>query len=151
MGAWGKSIHLYAKTLAKSNKAKAEKVYHDLLIRSPFNYVAHIEYAKLTTNKTARLESLRIVLKNAEDLDQLIEASQLLGTKIPKETDYPILSSSDSGFVVILIPLSPCNLWVLEDAAKIYEKNYNDSCVYSPSSSALDLPPGYTQSLSRGS
>jgi predicted Zn-dependent protease len=122
MGAWGKSIHLYAKTLAKSNKAKAEKVYHDLLIRSPFNYVAHIEYAKLTTNKTARLESLRIVLKNAEDLDQLIEASQLLGTKIPKETDYPILSSSDSGFVVILIPLSPCNLWVLEDAAKIYEK-----------------------------
>lgn len=121
MGAWGESIHAYAQMLVKRKNDKAESVYQNLLYCNASNYQAHLEFAKLTSNKKLRQESLRIILRDVEDETLLTEASLLSGTKIPSLEDYPILSKEDSGFRAIFIPLPPCNLRVLEEVSEMYE------------------------------
>lgn len=121
MGAWAQSIHAYAQLLAERKDLKAEKVYRNLLQRNASNYQAHLEFSRLATDESLRTECLRIILRDAEDTELLKEASGLLGLSSPTWDDYPVLSEKDEGFRVVLIPLPPCNLWMLEEVAKTYE------------------------------
>jgi len=121
MGAWAESIHAYGRMLAERKDARAKLVYRNLLRRDSSNYQAHLEFARLTSDEKLRKESLRIVLRDAEDEALLKKASLLSGLKVPSLADYPILSGKDAGFRAIFIPLPPCNLWMLEEVAEIYE------------------------------
>ena len=121
MGAWAESIYAYAQMLAERKDAKAESVYRNLLRCDSSNYPAHLEFARLSSDEKLREESLRIVLRDAEDVTLLKEASLLLGVATPRLDAYPVLSEKDAGFRAIFIPLPPCNLWMLEEVAEIYE------------------------------
>ncbi|MDB6058816.1 MAG: hypothetical protein JWO95_2660, partial [Verrucomicrobiales bacterium] len=123
MGQWGKSIHSYERDLMKVGKmGDAMIVLKNLLVTSPFDYEAHLDYMDRAPALPDATNSARVVLKNAELQDQISRAAGFLGVKPPTMDDIPLLSTNDTGLVVVLIPLPPCNPWLLEEAAKVYER-----------------------------
>ncbi len=121
MGRWGNPIHEYAKILLQTSDSEAETVYHHLLRTSPFDYEAHVEFISLTKDKDKKIESAKIVKRGAEEEELLNTAAQILNEKIPSLDFYPLMSKKDAGLKVILIPLSPCNPWLLKEIADTYE------------------------------
>lgn len=122
MGRWGSAIHEYARFLAAKNDPKSKTVYKNLLQTSPANYDAHIEYISITENEGERIQSAKIVERDAEEEDILNASAEVLNKNNPSLSNYPILQKKDNGLKVILIPLQPCNPWLLEKIADVYEK-----------------------------
>lgn len=122
MGRWGGPVHEFAKLLAGKNNPKTKDVYKQLLQTSPSNYDAQIEYTSITNNKDEASQSARIVGRDAEEENLLNTAAKILNKDIPTLTSYPFLNVKDKGLKVILIPLEPCNLWILDEISKTYEK-----------------------------
>lgn len=121
-GKWGTPIHEYAKLLALKNAQTSLSVYKTLLQSNPTNYDAQIEYSLLTKNKDEAIQSALIVEKNAEEEKLLNASAKLLNKEIPSISSYPLLDMNDKGLKVILIPLSPCNPWILDEIADTYKK-----------------------------
>ena len=125
MGHWGAEIHEYANSLSGYDPIGAEKVYDDLLSTSPSIYSAHIEYIRLLKNEDKIRESAEIVLKNAEDESLIVKAAEILNLEPKNLSDFPVLDKHENGLQLILIPLTPTNPWILEEAAEKYEKITN--------------------------
>lgn len=123
LGSWQKAIRRHAKeVLNAGNKREALAILQMLLATSPFDYDAHFEFIENTSDLTAATNSAKAVFKNAETRDQTTRAAKILGIEPPNLGDIPLLSTNDTGLVVVLIPLPPCNPWLLDEAAKIYER-----------------------------
>lgn len=123
MGHWGPEIYNYASQLFEIGKSdEGLNVLKNLLATSPFNYRAHIDSIEKTKNKEDANNSARIVLKNAEDEKLIDKAATYLGVNTQTLESIPILDKKETGLQLILIPLTPCNPWLLEESAKIYEK-----------------------------
>lgn len=122
MGRWGACVHEYARLLGRKKDPMTEKIYIHLLQTSPANFNAHVEFLSIGKDEANRIESAKILMRDAEDEDMLNAASKVLDKKTPTIDDYPEMSKKDRGLRVILIPLPPCNPWVLEEASRIYEK-----------------------------
>jgi predicted Zn-dependent protease len=123
MGHWGPEIYNYASQLFETGKVEEGlTVLKNLLATSPFNYRAHIDLIEKTKNKEDANNSARIVLKNAEDKKLIDKAAAYLGVNTQPLESIPILDKKETGLQLILIPLTPCNPWVLKESAKIYEK-----------------------------
>jgi hypothetical protein len=62
------------------------------------------------------------VFKRAEDFDEISKAARFLGIEAPNLGKLTALSTNDTGFEVILIPIPPCNPWLLDEAVRTYER-----------------------------
>lgn len=122
MGRWGGPVHEFAKLLASKNDPRTKDVYKHLLQTSPSNYDAQIEYTNITKNKEEAGQSARIVERNAEEESLLNTAAKILNKDIPANSSYSFLGTKDKGIEVILLPLEPCNPWLLDEIARTYEK-----------------------------
>ena len=70
----------------------------------------------------AATNSAKAVLKSAEQLDQISNAAGFLGVEAPTLEKIASLSTNDTGFEVVLIPIAPCNPWLLGEVASTYER-----------------------------
>jgi predicted Zn-dependent protease len=66
--------------------------------------------------------SAKTVFKNAEDEDQILTAAHFMGIEPQTIDAFPPLATNETGLQVILIPLSPCNPWLLKESAKVFER-----------------------------
>ena len=122
MGRWGTPVHEFAELLAVRNDPRAQAVYKNLLQTSPSNYDAQMEYASVTKNPEEAIQSARIVQRDAEEESLLNASAKILNKDIPSVSSYPLMGSKDKGLTVILIPLEPCNPWLLDEIASTYER-----------------------------
>lgn len=123
MGNWGQEVHEHARRLLQEGRKRAGlAVLRDLLATSPSNYDAHVDLMENTTNFAAARASAGVVYKNAENPEHIDKAVKYLGIQVATFESIPLLEKNETGLQLILIPLPPCNLWLLEDAAKTYEK-----------------------------
>ncbi len=123
MGFWGREIYEYASALLKDGrKLEAATVLRDILRTSPYNYSAHLDLSEITTDRSEARESLKIVFENAEDVELINRAAHGLSKKEKGYDSIPRLGKGETGLQLNLIPLTPCNMWLLDEAAKIYEE-----------------------------
>ncbi len=123
MGAWGPAVHEHARQLLREGHTqKGLAALRDLLATSSFNYEAHLDLIEHTDDPTVARTSAEIVFKSAESRKLIDRAAKVL-QKSPATLDsIPFLEKHETGLQLILIPLSPCNPWLLEEAARTYEK-----------------------------
>jgi len=123
MGSWGEEIHSYAmELLKKGKKEEAIGILKAVIATSPSNYRAHHDFLSNTTDAKAAENSARIIVKNAEDADIIEPALRYLNQK-PKTMDsIPYLEKGERGLKVILVPLVPCDVSLLDDVAATYQK-----------------------------
>ena len=123
MGHWQKCIYDYAVDLLKSaKKDDALTVLKNLLSTSPFDYEAHLQFVSNTADMASASNSAKTVFKNAETPDQIAKAASFIGAE-PRTIDgLAPLATNETGLEVILIPLPPCNPWLLDEVAKVYER-----------------------------
>ena len=129
MGRWGRCIRTHAEDLfAEGKREKAAAVLEDLLATSPHDYESHIRFAETTADRSAASNSAMIVFRNAESAMLIGKAAKILNIAeeefeplSPSETANP---STDGGtsLKVVLIPLPPCNPWLLAQATDLYEQ-----------------------------
>jgi predicted Zn-dependent protease len=123
MGHWQKCIHDYAKNLLESgSKDEALAVLKNLLATAPFDYEAHLSFMENVPNSALATNSAKAVLKNAEDQDQILKAAHFMGIESRTIDAFSPLATNETGLQVVLIPLPPCNPWLLDEAAKVFDR-----------------------------
>jgi len=123
VGRWHRQFLDLARDWLKQGKtAEALDVLRNLLATAPFDYEAQLEFAATTTDATAARNSARAVFDNAEGPDLVERSAQLLGVAIPTLTSVPLLKPNEHGLQVILVPLPPCDIRLLSEAAAIYSR-----------------------------
>ena len=123
MGRWGPCIRAHAMDLLTAgDQTQAMKVFQDLLSTSPNDFEAHLAYMTNATDSAAASNSAQIVFRNSEDPAQMECAAAILGIPKPNFDSLPPVSTEDTGLRLVLIPLEPDSLWLLEDVAKLYEQ-----------------------------
>ena len=123
MGHWQECIHDYAKDLlGYGRKDDALVVLKNLLATAPFDYEAHLLLVENAPSSASASNSAKTVFKNAEDQDQVLKAAHFMGIE-PRSIDtFPPLATNEAGLQVILIPLAPCNPWLLDEVAKVFDR-----------------------------
>ena len=122
MGQWQKSIRSHAGQLfATGKKAEALVVLSNLLATAAFDYQAHLQFLENAPDLSAATNSAKVVFKNAEDFDEISKAARFLGIPQPHLDKFAPMATNDTGLEVILIPIAPCNPWLLDDVARTYE------------------------------
>jgi hypothetical protein len=123
LGHWDVQIREWARALLRDGKkAQALSVLKQLLATSPFDYQAHMDFIENTDDAAAARASARVVLENAEDPLLIAKVAHFLGITEPNIESLPPMDGAERGLKLILIPLPPCNVTFLENAARIYEK-----------------------------
>ena len=121
MGHWSDNIQDYAMQLITSgNKKEGLSILEKNLTTSASNYEMHVELFNNSDNLVAATNSAKIVFKNAESQDLLDQAVEFLGKTIPTIDAIPVLNTNEIGLQLILIPLPPCNPWLLDEVAKSF-------------------------------
>jgi predicted Zn-dependent protease len=97
-------------------------VLKNLVATSPFDYQAHIEIVENTHDPATAHSSATVVYDNAEDPGLVAKAGNYLGYKAPDFGALPVTGKDDGGLHVVLIALPPCDLRIVGEAARLYEK-----------------------------
>jgi Predicted Zn-dependent proteases len=120
---WRKHAHAYARELIqKGRKEEALAVIEQLVAKVPHDFDGHLLLMEHTSNRDVATNSARTIFRNAEDPKQIDRAATFLGEKAPSLNDIPLVSTNDTGLRVVLIPIAPCSLWLLQDAADGLER-----------------------------
>jgi predicted Zn-dependent protease len=123
MGLWGTAVHDFARELLNSSKQdEALNVLKNLVATSPFDYQAHIEIVENTHDPAAARSSATVIYDNAEDPALVAKAGNYLGYKEPDFGALPVAGKDEGGLHVVLIALPPCDLRIVGEAARLYEK-----------------------------
>jgi predicted Zn-dependent protease len=123
MGRWGKRIHEYAvQLLNDGKKEQGLNVLKNLLATSSFDYGAHLDLVKYTDDSSAAANSAKTVFKNAENRELIDQAAKYLAKPLADINSIPLLDANETGLQLILIPLPPCNPWLLDDAAATFKQ-----------------------------
>lgn len=123
MGVWGPQIYDHARRLLKDGKKKEGlSVLADLLAASPNNFEAQVAFMENTDDAAAATRSARIVFENAENASLVERAAKYLGIRVEDYDSIPKLEKGERDLQVILIPLQPCNVRLVKEAAAVYEK-----------------------------
>lgn len=122
VGRWGPQIHQHARRLLRAGATEAAvEVLATLLPSAPANYEAQIDFATHSKDKAAARASADAVLSGAEDGVLYAAAQRVLGQKSALPEQLPLLEKGLTGLQLVLIPLAPCDLPLLEAAARTYE------------------------------
>lgn len=123
MGLWGDAIYEYAQELLnKKNKKEAVEVLQQIIATSPYNFNAQIDFIENTSDLKAAVNSAKVVLKNSENPELIAKAEKFLEKKTTTFDSIPFLDQYEMGLQVILIPLLPCDVSLLEDVSETYQK-----------------------------
>jgi predicted Zn-dependent protease len=125
MGHWGLQIRRYAEQLIEAgNTEEGLVVLKKFLATSSFDYEGHVLFLKNTDDKVAGANSAGIVFSNAEDVELIDQAAEYLKKDIKALDSIPFLNADEkeTGLQVVLIPLPPCNLWLLDEAAAVLKQ-----------------------------
>lgn len=123
MGTWGAEIHDHARTLLREGKKQeALTVLAKIVATSPYNFRAHLDIVQISPDVKIAENSARVILRNAEDPELIAEATKYLGVRPVSTESLEVLEKGERGLQVVLIPLDPCDLSLLESVAKAYEK-----------------------------
>ena len=123
LGRWGDEFYDYASVFLLSvQKAEAVKVLGRLIATSPYQYEAHLDYMRNTEDSRAATNSAEIVADNAEDEAWVRQAESFLGRDAPSLESIPVLEPGEKGLQLVLIPLPPCNIRLLEEAVGVYQE-----------------------------
>ena len=123
MGRWSDEFYSYAQSLLKRGKKdEAVLILQEIIATSPHHYEAHLAYAKNTHDKAAAANSALTIAANAEDEGLISEAESILSNSHRRAEDLPLLNKGEVGLQLILVPLPPCRIQILNEAAEIYQK-----------------------------
>jgi hypothetical protein len=123
IGRWPAQITAYAKRLFDAgDKTQALKVWRTLLASAPNAYAAQLDFAEATPDAAAARNAAMAVYDNAEDAPLIARAAAKLGLASPDLARTAELSKGENGLQLILVPLPPVDLRVVQEAAKVYEK-----------------------------
>jgi hypothetical protein len=125
-GWWAPQVRDYAhQLLADGRKQEALSVLKNLLPIAPFDYEAQLDFAESTGDAAAAKSSAQAAFNNAEDVALVARAGRILKLAATSAQALPVLSEQETGLQLILIPLPPCDVALVEQAAGIYEKITN--------------------------
>jgi hypothetical protein len=123
MGHWAPQIRDLARERLEEKKTdEALAIFRNLIATSPSDYQSQMDLAEATSDVAAKRESARVVLENAEDPTLIEKAAHILGVSGPDAAALPVLDKNEHGLELVLVPLPPCDLRLLQEAAPIYEK-----------------------------
>lgn len=121
-GRWSAEVNDHARALlAAGRKAEAVAILGRTVISLPNDLRAQLDFAENTGDAAAARASAATVRANAESPDLVARAARLLGEAEPAFRDLPLLERNAGGLQVVLVPLAPCDLRLLREAAAIYE------------------------------
>ncbi|HKY18493.1 MAG TPA: hypothetical protein VJL82_06130 [Rhizomicrobium sp.] len=121
MGHWGKTSREYAEALLKSGQKKeALTVLSHVVATSPTDYLAQLALAANSEDSSVARNSAQVVFDNAEDPELISKSANLLRQADPASVQLPLLEKADGGLQVVLIPLAPCDIGLLEPVAAMY-------------------------------
>jgi hypothetical protein len=125
-GLWHKEIaqHVHDLRLAQKDD-EALAVLAQLIVWAPSNLDAQIEFAEMTKDATAARASALVVWDNAEDEKLRARAAKLTGLTEPKFEAVPVLQPASKGLQVLLVPLPPCDIRLIEEAARQFSSNFD--------------------------
>ncbi len=123
IGLWSVAVHEYAHSLLRERKiAEAVDVLKYLVAGAPYDYQAHIEIIENATDAATARNSALVVYDNAEDPELVAKAAQYLGRATPDISTLPVIGKFELGLQLILVPLPPCDIRLVGEAAGLYEK-----------------------------
>jgi predicted Zn-dependent protease len=123
IGLWVAPIHEYAHRLLREKKiAEAVDVLKHLVAGAPYDYQAHVEIFENPIDPVAARNSALVVYDNAEDPEMVAKATQYLGRANPDISSLPIIGHYEHGLQLILVPLPPCDIRLVGEAAALFEK-----------------------------
>lgn len=121
-GIWSGPIHEHARTLLKKGKRnEAVEVLKLVIASAPSNYEAHGELLQNASDPAVARASAMVIYDNAEDELLIEKAARYLGKAIPEFSALPTLRDDGKGLHVVLIALPPCNLTLIQEAARLYQ------------------------------
>lgn len=125
-GLWSREVAQHARDLKASGKADdALGVLTQLITWAPANFEAHLDFAEHTKNEAAARASAAAVWANAEDEKLIARAARLLGRSEPRFETLPVVERGLNGLLVVLIPLPPFDLRLVEEAANLFTSSIN--------------------------
>jgi hypothetical protein len=118
-GIWSNEIAQHARDLRSAKKNdEALAVLAQLIAWAPSNLGAQIDFAEMTKDTTAARASALVVWDNAEDERLRARAARITGLAEPKLEALPVLERGLRGLQVVLVPLPPCDIRLIEEAAR---------------------------------
>jgi predicted Zn-dependent protease len=124
-GVWSKEIALYARDLRAAQKSdEALAVLAQLIVWAPSDFEAQIDFAEATKDVAAARVSALVVWDNAEDEGLRARAAKLTGRAEPKFASLDFLEPGMRGLQVVLVPLPPCDLRLIEEAARQFSSSF---------------------------
>jgi hypothetical protein len=96
-----------------------------LVVWAPSNYDAQIDFAETTKDVAAARASAIVVWDNAEDPRLRARAAKLLGLTETRFESLPVLEPGSKGLQVVLVPLPPCDLRLIEEAARQFSSSFD--------------------------
>lgn len=124
VGSWGEQIQQQARDLLTQGKQEeAMHVLQQIVIWAPNLLESQLDFAELTSDKEAARKSALSVWENAEDPVLTARAAKLLGIEAVGANSLPAIETGLRGLQVILVPLPPCDVRLIEAAARLYSDN----------------------------
>jgi len=125
-GVWSKEIAQHVQDLRVAQKNdEALAVLAQLIVWAPSNLDAQIDFAEMTKDAAAARASAMVVWDNAEDERLRARAVKLTGLTEPKFEALPILEPGLKGLQVVLVPLPPCDIRLIEEAARLFSSSFD--------------------------
>lgn len=126
IGVWQKEIaqHVHDLRVAQKND-EALAVLAQLIVWAPSNLDAQIDFAEMTKDATAARASALVVWDNAEDERLRARAAKLTGLTESKFEALPALQPGLNGLQVVLVPLPPCDIRLIEEAARQFSSSFD--------------------------
>lgn len=124
IGRWAPEIHQHAlDLLAQGKKEEALSILKHVVTWSPNSLDAQLDFAQNTLDAKAARENALAVWENAESPVLTGRASLLLGNKETEFASVPLLEAEVTGLQVILVPLPPCDIRLIEAAGRLYSES----------------------------
>lgn len=123
IGLWATAVHDYARWLLREKKVDdAVDVLKYLVAGAPYDYQAHIELIENAHDAAVKHNSALVVYDNAEDAELVAKAAHYLGRADPDIASVSVLGKYLTGLQLILVPLPPCDIKLVGEAAVLYER-----------------------------
>ena len=125
-GRWASEAHDYAlELLFRGEIDEALHVLKQVITWAPNNFEAHLDLAENTKDTGTAHTSALTVWENTESASLSARAARVLGRSDPNLDSITVLDHPVRGLEVVLIPLPPCDIRLLEETANLYTSNFH--------------------------